>query len=27
MGIRRRLTLDERNRISEKYGTTHKTIE
>ena len=24
---KRRLTLDERNRISEKYGTTHKTIE
>jgi mannose-6-phosphate isomerase-like protein (cupin superfamily) len=24
---KRQLTLDERNRISEKYGTTHKTIE
>jgi mannose-6-phosphate isomerase-like protein (cupin superfamily) len=24
---KRRLTLDEWNRISEKYGTTHKTIE
>jgi hypothetical protein len=24
---KRRLTLEEWNRISEKYGTTHKTIE